>query len=183
MSRRPLVVARSSALPVSYPPEEPQSAKMLVASQSVIDFASRAIARAENPKKRPMRVSPKRIAQALVEAADRARRSDWEGATGAHLVGLYAHLHEGVYGVAATELDAQGWAFASAAANRMVGQQFGGSFESAVEFLRWVWRREEDREKWRRANGRSGGRLGWRVQFCARWLVDDYRVDVARRSR
>jgi hypothetical protein len=160
-----------------FAPDEPASAKHLTASQSVLEFARPAIER----KKRPFRVTPKVVAAALVEAAERAQSGNWRGATGRHLVGLYAHLHEGVYGVAPAELDAQGWAFASAAAARMTDRHFAGDLERSVLFMRWVWRREEDREKWRRANGREGGRIGWRFQFGAASLVDDYRVDQARR--
>jgi hypothetical protein len=158
-------------------PEEPKSAKRLIAEQSVLAFARPAIER----KRRPFRSSPKSIALSLAESSERARTADWQGAHGRHLVGLYAQLHEGVYGFAPSELDAPGWAFASAAATRMVDRQFGADFERAVEFMRWVWRREEERERWRRANAREGGRIGWRLQFGAAALVDDYRVDQARR--
>jgi hypothetical protein len=179
MSRRPLLRAPAPAREF---PEEPQSAKHLKASQSVLDFARKAEQRIDRRRKRGFRVSQKTIAIVLEDSARRAQSGDWAGATGLHLVGLYAHLHAGVYGVHATELDAQGWAFAAAAAKRMTDRQFGGEIERAVEFLRWVWRREEDREKWRRSNGREGGRIGWRLQFCASGLVDDYRVDQARRK-
>jgi hypothetical protein len=178
VSRHPLIA------PDTKPPfpEEPRSAKVLKASQSVLDFARPAEGRAERRKKRGFRASSKSIADARAEVGRRAGLGEWEGATGLHLVALYERLHEGVYGAAPIELDAQGWAFAGAAAGRMIEQKFGGDSEKAVCFLRWTWRREEDREKWRRANGRAGGRVGWRYQFCASSLVDDYRVDQARRK-
>lgn len=99
------------------------------------------------------------------------------------LVALYAALHSEVYGVFPAELQGKTWVHACAAAKRLVAEQFGGDYAAATEFLRWVWQREQGREKWRRENlGKKGGsanasgRIGWALQFARQALVTDYRT-------
>ncbi len=102
-----------------------------------------------------------------------------------HLVALYARLHARVYGAEPQELaDGKSFFAASSAAERLVRVEFAGTPDRALDFLRWTWRREADREKWRRQNpgGSGGGRIGWKLQFAGRALVTDYRVEMARRS-
>lgn len=99
------------------------------------------------------------------------------------LVALYAALHHAVYGVFPGELQGKTWVYACAAAKRLVTEQFAGDYDAAREFLRWVWQREQGREKWRRENlGKKGGsanasgRIGWALQFARQALVTDYRT-------
>lgn len=106
---------------------------------------------------------------------------DWEGARPKHLVKLYGMLHQRVYGVEARELRNS---LTVRAATRFATMQLQGEFANdPVEmagFMRWVWERELKREEWRRSNGRSGGRVDWRLQFGPA-LVTDWRIDMARR--
>lgn len=100
-----------------------------------------------------------------------------------HLVALYARLHEQVYGSRPGELE-EGKSFLAAcsSASRLVRESFGGELRGAIEYLRWTWRRERFVEGKRRANGETGRRIGWRLQFASQSLLTDYRVDLARKS-
>jgi hypothetical protein len=119
--------------------------------------------------------------EARAEMEERAASGEWDGATGAHLVALYDKLHLAVYGVAG-DLDRKSRMFATSAATAMVKRDFQGDVAAAVQFMKWVWKREQEREEWRRANKRDGQRVGWRLQFCFGALVADYRVHNARQS-
>lgn len=111
-----------------------------------------------------------------------AESGDWSAAHGGHLVALYEWLHAEVYGVATSELAVRRQrAVAASVAGAMVKREFAGDYGEAVRFMKWAWEREQEREEWRRANGRSGQRVGWRLQFGGA-LVTDWRLDEARRS-
>jgi len=153
------------------PPPAPPSDREIAASASVRAFARK-------PKVRKTR---DRIEEARLEMERRAKSGDWEGATGLHLVLLYAWLHEEVYGVRTSELTPKWRGVAAQMADRLIAGEFAGDVGAAVDFMKWSWKREEGREKWRRENQKEGGRLGWRLQFGG-VLVTDYRVDQARRS-
>lgn len=100
-----------------------------------------------------------------------------------HLVALYARLHEQIYGVAPEELgEGRAMLAASSSASKLVREAMRGSLVEAIEFLRWTWRRERFVEQKRRANGETGRRIGWRLQFASAGLLTDYRVDAARRE-
>jgi hypothetical protein len=107
---------------------------------------------------------------------------DWTGARPKHFVRLYGMLHRRVYGVEARELRNS---LTMRAATRFATMQFQNEFNSdpveMADFMRWCWERELGREEWRRRNGRSGGRIEWRLQFGPS-LVTDWRIDVARRQ-
>jgi hypothetical protein len=103
----------------------------------------------------------------------------WEGVGARALVGLYAVLHEAVYGAAPE--DALGDAFLGAAsAAERLARELGGA-DRLLDLLRWVWARERAREK-RREPG-SGFRIGWRLMFVSRSLVVDWKTDLARQGR
>lgn len=108
----------------------------------------------------------------------------WDVAEPRHLVALYAWCHEQVYGVAPAELVGYAWAGAVSAALALVRNEFRGDVPSAVDFLRWVWARERERESWRRRNRPDGGgsRIGWRLQF-GRAMLTDYRIYLARKHK
>lgn len=116
------------------------------------------------------------------EAEAMRKANDWTGARGRHLVALYAWLHREVYGVDVAELrdDRAMLTAAVAAANRMLERDFGGEAERGVDFLRWTWKREARAEKRRRDEHAEGRRITWRLQFAARHLLVDYRVDLVR---
>lgn len=116
------------------------------------------------------------------ECKERREQGDWAGARPGHFVALYGACHEKIYGFIPSELESgKEYALAILAASRMLRSEFEGKSEIMVEFMRWAWKREEGREKWRRDNGKSGQRLGWRLQFNGS-LLSDYRVDLARRK-
>ncbi len=101
-----------------------------------------------------------------------------------HLVALYAKMHETVYGVAPEELtrpDEQ--MAATSAARALVAQCFGGKYDDAIAFMRWVWQEQRRRTARRRANGETPFRVGWRLQFASRTLVTDYRAAMFEQTR
>lgn len=163
-----------SAAPKQVPP---QSAKQIRAAESVAAFAAPAVARLERPRRSFRGSSTAAVDRAKEETARFLDAGDWSQARGTHLVALYAWLHEKVYGVETAELDGKSWAAAASMAQRMVDSYFDRSFEKAVAFMHWTWRREQERDKWARANGRSRGRVGWRLQFSGT-IVTDYRREA-----
>jgi len=131
-------------------------------------------------KKKPRRRSWTKAARAVVEEArERLEARRWDGAEPRVLVGLYAVLHESVYGVEPTEVLGDAFPGACSAAGKLTREV--GDVARVVEFLRWTWSRERRREK-ARAPG-EGFRIGWRLQFCARSLLTDWKVDVVRSAR
>ncbi len=104
-------------------------------------------------------------------------RASWERALPRHLVGLYAVLHEQVYGVEASDVLGDAWPGALSAATRLMGE-LGGP-EAVVELLRWTWARERAQSPSRRGTWR----VTWRVQFCQRSLVVDWKVAGKRSER
>jgi hypothetical protein len=129
-----------------------------------------------------------RMNAAAVEAARRqveemGASGEWQKADALHLVLLYAELHRQVYGADALEIAAvKALTLAARAARNLADLYFEGDYGAVVSFMRWSWKREQEREEWRRANNREGGRLGWRLQFSAS-LVSDYRVSERRTGR
>ncbi len=104
---------------------------------------------------------------------------DFAAARPIHLVVLYLKLHERVYGVDAIDCGPGERVAAVARAKSMVGESFDNSVPAAVEFLRWTWTRENEREKFRRGRGSGGQRIAWRLQF-SNTLIVDYRLHLAR---
>jgi hypothetical protein len=130
---------------------------------------------------RPRRYVPleEQITNAKDEMPRMARAGDWGDATGMHMVALYSFMHLEVYGIEPLELDKKAWASGAKHALRCCEKFFGADYGALAEFMRWCWKREIERETWRKANHRDGGRLGWRYQFSAS-LVSDYRVHGVR---
>ena len=109
--------------------------------------------------------------------------SDFRAAACGHLVAMHEWAHTEVYGAAPGELDPKAWLHAAAAAGRMLKTEFADDIGRMVDYVRWTWKRELGRET-RRRNGLdlSVGRIGWRIQFGMRYLLTDYRIDLARRG-
>lgn len=118
--------------------------------------------------------------RARVEVEAMMKSGEWEGTSARHLVALYALMHERVYGVAAAELGPKERYTSCLRAGTLVKREFGGDYVEAVEFMRWAWTREKSREKWRRENGKDGGRIGPGLMFGGA-LLTDYRLAMARR--
>lgn len=137
-------------------------------------------------RKRDMRPVPKRatpLEAAIADARSRADSGDWLSAPGMALVGLYSFCHEEVYGVTPIELDEKAaLRVASRMASAMVKKYFGSDTDEAVEFIKWTWMREREREEWAAQNGKTRGRVGYRLQFSSA-LLTDYRVALSRKQR
>lgn len=146
------------------------------AAEGVREWAGTARSRRE----RKPNITPARAQRFAAEAEHMRETQDWDDATPGHLVALYAWCHAKVYGVEAAELHSGAtYAQAVAAAKRLVDVEFSGDVTAAVGFVRWTWGREASRERWRRENGRDGGRIGWRLQFGPA-MMTDYRIAMAR---
>lgn len=116
-----------------------------------------------------------------VERAKAAMKTgDWSGANGTTLVALVCVLHFNIYGVE-LEMSPRERFIAARTAGLMLKREFGDDLQKMILFLRWTWRREREREEWRRKNGRDGGSIGWRLQFGPH-LLTDYRLAAARKQ-
>lgn len=112
---------------------------------------------------------------------DRIKRQDWNNVPVAQLVALYWVCHVKIYGVPPAELDsAAAWALAMKRAGLLVQKEFEGDVQRAVNFMRWVWTREREREEWRKTNKIDGRRITWQQQFIGLTLVTDWRAAKVR---
>lgn len=139
-------------------------------------------------KKRRPAVSAKGWADALASVDERLQTSDWEGATPAEWVALYARLHAKVYGAECLELDnPKTRAVASIMAKRLRATIGPGGYyfpddADFADYVRWAWLREKVREEWRRQNnGGNGGRLHWRNLFGVA-VLGDYQLNRVRKA-
>lgn len=132
---------------------------------------------AQRAAKARKRSAKARLESAIVATEPYRASGRWDGAGPTHLVGLYAWLHEGVYGVAAEELhDEKALVAALSAAKKLLAQL---GIDEAVRFVAWTWMRE------RRSvmRGKEGRRVTWQVQFACRALLVDYRVAARKGDR
>ena len=158
-----------------------RDAEARAAADAVAEMAIAAVTSSKKRRKQ-MGTSGKRLDATIEEARMMRESGDWNEAEPRHLVGLFLELHEWCYGVPAGEEVRKCWAGANGAARRLVAQEFGGNLLAAVEFMRWVWKREKGREQWRRENGRPVRRLTlWVATSSA--VVTDYRVARRRGER
>lgn len=143
------------------------------------EFVAGKKAEAKQAREKRERATPSVFRRYVGEATANIETGDWSDATPSTFLGLFAVLHKEVYGVETdSEIRAE-WRTARVVVGRFVREEFTRADE-VVEFMRWAWVREQEREEWRRRNGRGGFRLTWRLLFGARQLAD-YRLDVARR--
>lgn len=115
------------------------------------------------------------LKRAVEEAKDRLRAKpggDWKSIKALHLVGLYARMHERVYGVFPDDL-ADDWYPARSMAKRLLEESFGGDGEKAAAFMRWVW--EDEVKKFPKRGPDDTFRITWRYQF-GRKLLTKYRI-------
>ncbi len=96
----------------------------------------------------------------------------WEAKGADDLVGLYAVLHEHVFGVLPLELQ-QEFLMARASADKLVREEFAGDYLEAQRFVAWCWK---SLVKSRKKNPDSDFRPGWRFQFKARKWLTDYKA-------
>lgn len=131
------------------------------------------------PKKKPSAMSKQRFEELLVKTNEMKEAQQWEVFEPKHFVALYCLLHHHVYGVMPNEVR-QHYAMASRKAGDMLEQEFGGERKRMVDFMRWVWSREINRNKKRDQD--NDFRIGWRLQFAPTY-VSDYRVARARKGK
>lgn len=113
----------------------------------------------------------------IAEVESRIARQDWNNVNVGLLVAIYWVCHVKIYGTPPAELDsASAWTNAMKCAGLLVQQQFDGDVQKAVNFLRWVWTREREREEWRKKNDVPTKRISWQQQFIYKTLVTDWRA-------
>lgn len=132
----------------------------------------------DRPARKPRSVNgsaERQLFRAREECEVLAKGGEWVGAAPRHFVALYADLHEKVYETRAAEVGRKkDFLGACSAAGRLLREEFGGENRAFADYMRWVWRREREREK-RRTNG-DGRRITWQLMFASRALLTDYRV-------
>ena len=140
------------------------------------------VAGRRSPKERAATrtVSTARLREEEQRAKGMMKDGDWSAATASTFVALYSLLYERVYGVPmrTTGRERQ---LAVLRAGQMLRADFDGDAGAMATFMRWTWKREAEREEWRRQNARDGGSIGWKLQFGTH-VLGDYRLAQARRS-
>lgn len=144
-------------------------------------IASRVEAWVQPAKKRAKSVGiSDRVMERLAEEVSKMVLSgDWSTATPRHFVALYVWLHREVYGIDDAGLTLKVRVTAAILSAKMLRDFFAEDQGAMAAYLRWAWRREHSREKWRRENRRSGGVLTWYALFSGK-LLTDYRLQLAR---
>lgn len=138
--------------------------------------------RRSDPTKRRRRVGPskRQVEKFIAEAREMMRTGRWEGAQPAHFLAAWAYLHTAVYGVAPPELEREEWAGAVNSVKKLLRDECRGRPEVMVSYVRWFWRREKEREDWRRKNQREGRVVNWRDAFARRRFFSEYVVQLQR---
>lgn len=125
------------------------------------------------PERKPrLTFNRKRVRQELL---DIQAREAWHELQPSHFVLLHIALHKWCYSVEPV-LTNSDLAKAESAARRMLAEEFNGDVAVMVDYVRWVWSDEREREQWRRTNSRGGGVLSWFDVFAARRRLTEYRV-------
>jgi hypothetical protein len=104
---------------------------------------------------------------------------DWSACTARHFLALYDLMHEKIYGIE-SGMTASERHTAVLRTGSFVKREFSGDYDKALDYFRWLWTREQGREKWRRENGRDTTRLI--LAFCySSSMLTDYRLMLTRR--
>lgn len=116
--------------------------------------------------------------ETIEKVRERMRARDWTGEiTATQLVALYWLCHEHVYGTPPIELDKVGlWNRVCMLAATMVKTHFDGDYDRAIVFMRWVWAKEQGKEKWARENKKETRRISWQNQFVHGHLITSWRT-------
>jgi len=154
-------------------------------SEEEVETAKRSLETFARPR---VRVKKNTIGQsvwqkACANAIRFMAEGDWKEAWPRDFVAAYAVLHKDIYGIDPIELTPEIRMRAAAQAANLLTKEFHDDKNLFADFLRWTWTREEAREKWRRENGRPGGRIGWNTQFIAGGILSDWRLDHVRRRK
>ena len=151
---------------------KPRPERASSGADSLAAFASSA------PKKSPPATG---LARQLRETKVMMDTGNWKGAKASHLVAMYSILHELVYEVA-PDIRGDELKQAKYAAGSFLKGKCDGEFIRAVDFMRWVWSREREREQWRRDNCFDGKVLGWRLILRHPSMFTEYRIGQERRK-
>lgn len=166
---------RLVAPPPSWTPPAPLAPSDLPGDAALAEF----LGNAGSKRKRSTGLRDSAFATRGAEVRAMMVDGRWERALPVHYVAMYARLHEGVYGVAPGELGPTERVRACRLAKRMLEREFNQQCGEMALYIRWVWQREQSREKWRRQNQQPGRRITWMVMFGGA-LLTDYRVELAR---
>ena len=105
--------------------------------------------------------------------------ADWDKFEAKNFVALYWMLHFHVYKVKPQEV-VDMFSAAVSMAKRMLEREFSSNSAAMVQFMRWVWSKEQ--KSFARRDVENDFRIGWRYQFGSK-LLSDYRVYVAKSKR
>jgi hypothetical protein len=134
------------------------------------------------PKGKKLTLTDSEWKDAKRRAHEWMTKGDWTDAWPRDFVAAYALLHNQVYGVEPSELTPEVRYRICAVVQNFLKREFHDDKNLFAEFMRWTWDREEGREKWRRENQRSGGRIAWQTQFMPSSILSDWRIDHVRRG-
>jgi hypothetical protein len=149
---------------------------------SLVEFANarrREDGTIEVPKSRPRSktIAASRFSKTIAETRAMLESGDWEGFAARHVLALYDLMHEKCYLVAPVMTSGERHR-ATLAAGLFVKNVFGGVYDDAVEYFRWLWDREIDRQEWRKRNAKPTNPMAFYWTISTR-IVTDYRVHQA----
>lgn len=133
------------------------------------------------PKRRAGGPGKAAVERHLIVAREALRTGDWSRATPLTFVVLYELRFAEVYGQAPalTARERQLAAYRAAALLRDAEHGFADDLGEMAAFVIWVWKREREREQYRREHKSAGGVVGWQLQFNPK-LVVDYNIQRSR---
>lgn len=154
--------------------DEPLSEEM----KSIVGKVSKKLER----RKKTKTIAASSFDRACIEVEEMIKTGKWAGCRARHLVALYDLMHYKCYKIEDASLGSKERYNATMLATTFTKREFGeGNFVKVVEYMRWLWSREMEREKWRRENYKEGGRLGYYHVFGNKNLTE-YKLYLARNS-
>lgn len=180
-------IPRRQAEPDVNPVNAPEEADEGV--QGVEDFIKPAAAAKERRRKRlGHHGKMKRAAEVARKVLDEANAEVdpavvWDQVNAGTVLGLYAVLHEKVYGVFPGSVTDGEFDVAARTAGSVCQKSFRGSWYEVVKFMRWVWQREVGREKIRAARGQTDVKTIRPTFMFSRYLLEDYETAMVRTRR
>lgn len=123
------------------------------------------------------------LARLIANAKIRSRDGEWDDAKPRDFVGLFALCHQIVYGIEPIELATKTELMkATRVAKKCLSNFFDDDPHELVEFIKWVWKRQEGKEAWALREGKNLSRLNVFAQFSPQ-KVSDYRIEIVRSQR
>lgn len=115
------------------------------------------------------------------EMLEKAQSGDWANTKPLHLLVLHCELFNKIYKFEALDTYGKMRTHAVFAVANLLKTAFNGDVEKIVAYVKWVWTREEEREEYRKANGKGGQTLGWKLVF-SHHLLNDFANDLRRKA-